>query len=296
MFRLAHISDLHLHPLPDVRWHQLANKRLTGYLNWKFNRKDKSSNSAFAELITHLLSAGPDHVAITGDLVNLALPEEISRARTFLDQFFSPENCSVIGGNHDAYVPGSFKNCLKAWHPFMTGDSQAKPELQEFPYLRVRGNVAIIACNSAEATLPFMATGYFREQQAMRLSRILKETQGMFRVVLIHHPPLHDATKRHKRLIGTDRFQQTIATHGAELVLHGHTHLATSREIDGTEGKKVPVICVPAAGSSFGGHRPAGRYNLFEIEKKGNGWSVVWQAYGKKQPASAVELIEERLL
>ena len=162
MFKLAHISDLHLHPLPDVRWYQLANKRLTGYLNWKYNRKDKSSNSGFQELIAHLKALKPDHVAITGDLVNLALPEEIERAGKFLEQFAPPADCSVIGGNHDAYVPGAFRKCIDRWRPFMGDDDTADQRLQ-FPYLRKRGDIAIIACNSADATLPFQGDRIFQK-------------------------------------------------------------------------------------------------------------------------------------
>ena len=39
-----------------------------------------------------------------------------------------------------------------------------------FPYLRIRENVALIGVNSARATLPLMATGYFRFKQAVRLA------------------------------------------------------------------------------------------------------------------------------
>ena len=38
MFRLAHISDVHLGPLPPVTYRQLASKRITGYINWQRNR------------------------------------------------------------------------------------------------------------------------------------------------------------------------------------------------------------------------------------------------------------------
>ena len=39
MFRLAHVSDIHLSPLPNLRKRDFATKRITGYLNWRFNRK-----------------------------------------------------------------------------------------------------------------------------------------------------------------------------------------------------------------------------------------------------------------
>ena len=38
VFRIAHLSDPHLGPLPTVRLKDLASKRLTGYLNYRRNR------------------------------------------------------------------------------------------------------------------------------------------------------------------------------------------------------------------------------------------------------------------
>ena len=39
MFRLAHISDPHLGPLPKVGLGDLASKRAFGYFNWQRNRR-----------------------------------------------------------------------------------------------------------------------------------------------------------------------------------------------------------------------------------------------------------------
>ena len=33
MFYLAHISDIHLTPMPKIAWRELLNKRITGYIN-----------------------------------------------------------------------------------------------------------------------------------------------------------------------------------------------------------------------------------------------------------------------
>ena len=46
MFRLAHLSDVHLGPLPDVSYRQLASKRITGYLTWHRNRARRISVGA----------------------------------------------------------------------------------------------------------------------------------------------------------------------------------------------------------------------------------------------------------
>ena len=38
MVSLAHLSDVHLSPLPPMRWRDYFNKRVTGYLNWRLKR------------------------------------------------------------------------------------------------------------------------------------------------------------------------------------------------------------------------------------------------------------------
>ncbi len=295
MFRLAHISDVHLSPLPQVKWLDLANKRITGYLNWKLNRKHQIGGNSLTPLMRDLIAAKPDHIAVTGDLVNLALDQEFSHGRQFLESLGAPENVSAICGNHDAYLPGSLDKALQHWAPFTSGDHPARQKSTQFPYLRIRGDVAIIGCNSAEATLPFFANGFFRKDQAERLRSVLRQTADLCRVVMVHHPPFHNATKWHKRLIGIERFQEVIKNEGAELILHGHTHLATRTEIPGKE-KPVPVICVPAAGNGLGDHRPAGRYNLFEITGSTGNWKINWQAFGMKEPNGPIVKLDAAAL
>ena len=273
MFRLAHISDPHLGPLPEATAWQLANKRIFGYVNWRRNRKGVLTTDILDNLIKDLQAQQPDHLAVTGDLVNLALPAEIANAKRWLTTLGTPEDVSVIPGNHDAYVPNARMRAEEAWRPFMSGDIVHSGPLT-FPYLRIRKNVAIIGVNSARATLPLLATGYFRKRQAKNLAKILDDckSQGLFRVVMIHHPPLKKSTHWHKRLIGASLFRKTLAQHGAELVLHGHTHLLTKEATNGPHGP-IPVICVPSASQGLGSERkPPARFNLFEIEGSASDW------------------------
>ena len=71
MFRLAHLSDVHLGPLPPVSFADLASKRVTGYVNWRRNRAHRMMDNALDALIADMLGQRPDHIAVTGDLVNL---------------------------------------------------------------------------------------------------------------------------------------------------------------------------------------------------------------------------------
>src|SRR5580693_4197362 len=83
-FTLAHFSDPHLPPLPKPRLSELAGKRVLGYLNWTRNRHKYYRREVLDALVRDLQAERPDHIAVTGDLVNLALPAEFAPARAWL--------------------------------------------------------------------------------------------------------------------------------------------------------------------------------------------------------------------
>ena len=288
MFRLAHLSDVHLGPLPDVTYRDLASKRMVGYVNWQRNRRHHHHDGVVDTIVDDLKAQAPDHLAVTGDLVNLALDGEIEFAKLWLETLGDPAGVSVVPGNHDAYVPGAFDKACRAWAPWMHGDGSARPvDRDSFPYLRVRGNVALIGVSTAKATAPFMANGFFREDQAARMGKLLAETgrRNLFRVVMIHHPPVRGAVAQHKRLFGISKFQKVVRQYGAELVLHGHSHLPTLHWIEGHGGSPVPVVGVAAAGQAPGGHCPAAQFNLIDISGEPGNWQVVLTRRGLTGPA-----------
>ncbi|HEY4202917.1 MAG TPA: metallophosphoesterase [Devosiaceae bacterium] len=280
MMTLAHISDIHLAPLPPVRPLELLSKRITGFLNWKLRRNHTLAGDGLTNLIRHMRDQNPDFVAVTGDLTNLALDTEINTAANWLQTVGLPEQVCVSPGNHDAYVPGALDKAHARWDGYMSGETLDE---HHFPYVRRVGEMAIIACSSAIPTPPFVAAGQIRKGQAERLARCLEALgdAGYFRVVMIHHPPNREARNRRLGLWGGDLFRKVIAEQGAELVLHGHTHRSSIHAIPGP-GIEVPVIGVAAAGAAQGGHGdddPA-RYNFFRIERAGNSWSCTMREFG----------------
>ena len=282
MFRLAHISDIHLAPMPVARPGELASKRLLGYLNWHLGgRKLHHSREILEAILVDLKARKPDHLAITGDIVNISLKQEFADATRFLEANFQTEEATLILGNHDAYVPGSANKAIAAWKQYMGGEEQGLLSAKQYPLVRRTGNMALVCVNSAIATAPFMATGYVGRKQAQRLRDLLGqlEREGLCRIVLIHHPPVHAAAVWYKRLKGIGRFQEAIKSAGAELILHGHTHLPTQLEIDGKNGP-VPVIGVASASYAHGFYKPPARYNLFSIHKTNAKWSIVQEEFG----------------
>ncbi|MBO0663279.1 metallophosphoesterase [Jiella sp. MQZ9-1] len=297
MFRLAHLSDIHLGPLPELSFRELASKRVTGYVNWHRNRRRVMFGDTLTNLLQDLKEEAPDHVAVTGDLVNLATKKETAAARLWLEDLGTPHDVSVVPGNHDAYVPGALKRSYREWNAYMVGDNALSAIGSSFPYMRCRGPVAILGASSAEATAPFFATGTFKRHQALALARLLERAKatGHFRVVMIHHPPISGATAWHKRLIGKQFFSKVMREVGAELVLHGHTHLDTLYWLDGPEGK-IPVVGVPSASQAPGGEHPASRYNLFEITGEPGNWSLIQRERGARDHESGIGWVREREL
>ncbi|MGN6488298.1 MAG: metallophosphoesterase family protein [Devosia sp.] len=290
MITLAHLSDIHLAPLPPVRVRDLLNKRITGYLNWKIKREHTLAGESLTKLVRHLREQEPDFTAVTGDLVNLALDAEINTAHNWLETLGPPEQVALCPGNHDAYIKGQLAKALDRWDGYAAGETlDANP----FPFVRRIGEVAVVSCSSAVPTGPWLATGRFTEAQAERLRRCLQllGDGGYFRVVMIHHPPNQELFHPRLGLYGAKLFRRAVAEAGAELVLHGHTHKSSIYSIPGPQGD-VPVVGVAAAGAAqaeTGGHDPA-RYNLFNIQRLGTGWQCTLREFGFQRLSTDIVL------
>lgn len=302
MLKLAHLSDPHLGPLPDPKLLQLFSKRILGYLNWRRNRSGSMGGNHLEQLVADIKAHAPDHIAVTGDLVNIALPLEIIGARQWLEDVGEPDHVSVVPGNHDAYVPGALKKARAEWCPYMVGDDQADLPIDslkaKFPYVRKRGDVALVGVSTARASAPWFATGRVGSSQTKRLRMVLDELgqRNLFRVVMIHHPPFRKATHWHKRLSDASRLRAVIKRCGAELILHGHTHIDSRAHIEGPDGP-VPVIGVPSATNAPGGKKPGARYNLFTIDRVDGAWSCTMEERGFTEPGEPIStLSNERLV
>src|SRR5690606_5972778 len=121
MITLAHISDIHLSPMPTVGWRALFGKRLPGYLNWKLRRHGELNSETLTTLVAHMRAQNADFTAVTGDLVNLALTYEMERAGQWLQALGASDKIAVCPGNHDAYVPGALESAQHAWGDYMRG-------------------------------------------------------------------------------------------------------------------------------------------------------------------------------
>ncbi len=293
MFTLAHLSDPHLAPLPQPRWRDLANKRITGYVNWRNRRRFIHDRAVLDKITADLRAQNPDHIACTGDLANIALPEEFVRGRAWLESLGAPTQVSVVPGNHDAYVPGGLECALHEWGAYMRGDDGRNG----FPYVRRRGPLALVGLSTAVPTDWGMATGRLGVPQMVALDALLRtlRQERLFRVVLIHHPPVSQA-KSHKLLRDAGALIGAIAVHGAELLLHGHDHLAMLNWLEGPAGTRVPAVGVPSASAAPGEAKNAAAYNLFRIAGERGAWRCEMVTRGIDADGEVKELREVMLI
>jgi 3',5'-cyclic AMP phosphodiesterase CpdA len=265
MFVLAHLSDPHMASRPHLA--DLLGKRGLGFINWQRKRKFVHRPEVLAAITRDLKNCGADHVAVTGDLVNLSLADEYKRARAWLETLGPPRDVTAIPGNHDVYVRGAEPGAY--WGDYMRGDDGG----QRFPFVRRRANVALIALSTGVPTGPFVATGRLGQSQLSRFAETLEQTRGLFRVVLIHHPPISPLKRYLRRLTDAADLRSVLARHGAELLLHGHDHRRALLWLGGPNGTKIPAAGVPSASAQAPhGSEDGAAYAVFRIEGEAPHW------------------------
>lgn len=268
MFRLAHVTDPHFRGFAGVGLHDFVGKRAVGALNLVVNRTRKHKMQLLEALREDLRAQAVDHVALTGDLSNISIEAEWRSALAWLDALGAPsEAVTVIPGNHDTYVQevvdsGVFE---RLFAPYQTRDVGGSGEA--YPFVRVRGDVALVGVTSCVATGDLGAWGEMGAAQLARLERTLGDPAlaGKTRVVLIHHPPVAIKPGEHRNLRDRAALVDVIGRVGAELVLHGHDHDDERATLTGPEGAKIPVVGAGSA-SYAGGAARRSRYNVYEID------------------------------
>lgn len=260
-FEFAHLSDPHLTDLGSVDPSVLRDKRILGWLSWRRKRAAYHDRAIVEQLVDGVRSAGIEDWVVTGDLTHIGLPQEVDDAANWLSSLGNPERVSVIPGNHDLYVADPANTMFRTWAPFMCSDDGT----EGFPWVRLRGPVALIGLDSAWAAPWFLATGRLGRIQRARTQAVLDATgrAGYVRVCLVHHAPLPGLDKWRKRLVDAPAFRRMLLESGTELVLHGHGHRLR------VQHAPVPVVQAPSASASAqnGDHRAA--WLRYRIERRG---------------------------
>jgi 3',5'-cyclic AMP phosphodiesterase CpdA len=292
MFTLAHLSDPHIGPIATPRLRELLNKRGLGLINWYRKRHRHHHADVLGAIVRDMQAQSPDHIAVTGDLVNISLDTEFAGAARWLMSVGMSEHVTLVPGNHDAYIRRASGWAAQHWGEYMRGDDGAG-----FPFVRRRGPLAIVGLTTSLPTGPFMATGHLGGEQLARLAEILitLSREALFRVVLIHHPPIPNKRHYMKRLIDGPMFRAMLAEHGADLVLHGHNHEQQLMWIDGPQGR-IPAVGVPSASAIISDHDEPAAYNLYQVDGGPGAWSCEMVVRGLREGREEIsELQRQRL-
>lgn len=263
-FRLAHFSDAHIPQHGRFAPSELLGKRGLSALNWARSRRRVHVKAVADALRADILAHKPDHIAMTGDVTNFGLKREFAAGAAWLGEAAPGDDLSFVPGNHEAIHSGVEAERDDAFAPFTHGDDGAPG----FPYLRRRGPVALIGVSTSIATAPFLAQGEVGAAQSAALQRALREAKGLFRIVLIHHPPTAVSIPR-RALRDREPVAAAIAEAGAELVLHGHNHRHQMSWIDCADGRRTPVLGAPAASTPAGGSHEPAEWRLLTIREGG---------------------------
>lgn len=262
-FTIAHLSDVHIPPLPPLAPGDWFSKRLLGFFSWHRKWQAEHRLPILDALQRSLASLAPDHLCITGDLTFTTHPGEVAQAARWLESLGPEASVSLVPGNHDAYVPGALEQACEAWAPWMTDDSSGQ---QRFPYLHRRGGVDIIGLSSGIPLRLPRTVGRLGDAQLDALRGLLESIGGAGRpcVVLIHHPPQEGAARRGKELLDRLALRSVLGEHRVDLLLHGHLHRPARATLQGRRG---PIEVLGASSASALGDRYApAHYHLLEFE------------------------------
>jgi 3',5'-cyclic AMP phosphodiesterase CpdA len=253
---LAHFSDVHALAFDGARpWHFLS-KRAAGWANVMLHRGRKHPLDRFEALVDDLNRRPVDHIVCTGDLTNLSLEPEFRLARSIVDRLrLGPHAVTLVPGNHDVYTLDAQWNAMfaRAFRPYLESDDHG----EEFPVVRVRGELAIVGVSSARPSPVPFADGKIGARQLAAVAAALDKLRGKFRVLALHHPPYKNRVSILRGLRDRGALAEVLRTSGCELVLHGHEHRDVRRELHG-----IPVI-----GVGSGTYASGARYNVYHIER-----------------------------
>ena len=226
MYRLAHISDPHLGPMARPRLRELANKRITGYFNWRRGRDRMHDMDLLERLLDRHARAAAQPHRVHGR------PHQYRAAWRVPDRADVPRKARSARPRQ--LRAGQPRRLCPQEHSAISSASRALDDLGQRPVRGLSlcqddGPIAIVGTSSAVPTGPFIASGTLGREQRKTLGNVLAflGQQPLARVVLIHHPPHRGGAKAGRGLTDATAFEEIMDKSGAELILHGHNHVTS---------------------------------------------------------------------
>jgi 3',5'-cyclic AMP phosphodiesterase CpdA len=168
-----------------------------------------------APLLNSIHAAGPDLIAVSGDLTQRARARQFAAARDFLAALPAP--VLVVPGNHDVPLDAFWTRLLLPWRRYRRWiDRELQPCFQD-------EEIVVAGINSVT---PFAwERGRVTRRAAARACALFAPAGRRTRIVVTHHPFVHAPEHRGRALMrGATASLAALAQCGAEIFLSGHLH------------------------------------------------------------------------
>lgn len=264
--RIVHLSDPHLSSLDGIMARQfLGGKRFLGTLSWR--RRSKHHLRTTLDFLTNYVDKkAPDVIVVTGDLVQIGLAIEIDQAAEWLERLSKIAKVVLVPGNHDFYQADSIEYACEKWAQYLWPDGN---KARTFPSVVRVGNTTIIGLSSAQPEPFWSARGLVDGRQLYELEKILQDSAGSMRCVLIHHPPIKGRCAHRKSLRNSEALKGILEREGVEFVLHGHLHRNTEYHVN----DYTKAFSTASASNAL--EHVSSSFRVFDVARDQSGWSVV---------------------
>jgi 3',5'-cyclic AMP phosphodiesterase CpdA len=212
-------------------------------------------------LVEDVRTAAPTITVITGDLTMRARTRQFAAAADLLERLPAPR--LTVLGNHD--VP--LVSVRRLTDPYGRYRDQMRLDLD--PVLDADG---VRALGLASMPRWRWKSGRVSRRQAEAVTRVLGAPPSggapaeTLRVLALHHPV---SSKGLATLVGRRRLLAALAEAGVDLVLAGHTHVATATSLELAAGDRSwPVLEVVAGTATSSRLRGTGRsWTLLRVDE-----------------------------
>jgi 3',5'-cyclic AMP phosphodiesterase CpdA len=277
MYKIGHISDIHILELDNPKPWEFLNKRFLGGINVLMNRSDDHSIEVVREALSHLDGEDIDHVAISGDVTNLAFDSEFRAVADIIGELRDATGrVSIVPGNHDYYTREAAESRRFERHfaAYLDSDLPSYQLETGYPFCKfLNDDIALVGLNSGIPTPWLFATGEVRQDELRAAEALLEdpELRDRFTIVMVHHhlvPFEHSRVEYTRRMVNAEQVLQVMREQCVDLVMHGHNHHFATIEIPHLGGPGTLRICEAGSTSlsEYSDPKFGGKYNIYHID------------------------------